>query len=87
MAGGSDYREEIGKSGCECACCDSLIIGAKTLEADKVLCPPTHSQPRYSTVVFYVNEYRKSNLGLLSVVLSRKSMKIKKIRTSSYSFF
>jgi hypothetical protein len=53
----------MGKSGYECPCCDSLIIGAKTLEADKSLCPPTLSQPDYS-VVFIVNEYRKSNLGL-----------------------
>jgi hypothetical protein len=48
--GGSDYKEEKGKSGYECACCDSLIIGAKTREADKALCPPTLSQPSYSTV-------------------------------------
>jgi hypothetical protein len=50
MKGGSDYKEGMGKREYECACCDSLIIGAKTLEADKALCPPTLSQPSYSTV-------------------------------------
>ncbi len=72
MAGGSDYKEEKGQSGYECACCDSLIIGAKPWRPTKLSALP-HS-PSPATVVFIVNEYRKSTLVFLSVICIKQKI-------------